>query len=121
VMNSMLLSPKVTFILIKQVSRANRDLRSKPPQTVLNEKVIQSLLELRFLEIREANAYDLQIHIPWTRLQTEPVSVSLASISLTLVEPDVELELEPLPKVFQKKPEKKKKEKAAAVQPAKKA
>lgn len=58
------------------------------------------------MEIKEASAMEVTVKIPWKHLQTEAVVVTVGTLSLTLVEPEEELELEELPAVFRKKPQK---------------
>jgi hypothetical protein len=52
------------------------------------------------MEITVAAAHNLVVHIPWKHLQTESLRVEVESLELSLVEPDEELQLEPLPSVF---------------------
>ena len=73
-----------------------------------NEKVLQALLGLKFMEIEKAMVYGVNLHIPWKHLATESVTVDIDRVALITSEPDEELELQELPAVFQSKSKKKK-------------
>jgi hypothetical protein len=79
---------------------------------------LKEILQFPNIEIKEAVLTELQIHIPWTSIRKEPVSVDIDTLRVVVFEPEhLTLAATSLLKIFKKKEEDSKSKQEAKAAP----